>query len=811
MVAVVCGLCLSFTACSDDDDDSKGGGESTEVGGGTVNELSLSDDETVLAALVQRWCEVEPEAIKPGIINQEFEPTVGYADGFVRTLEVGTLEAADEYAVTALSALNINPQQPAGFSWSGSIGTVSYQHGSGNELGVITVNIRQMPRLQKIRLVKDAEENAPNGGVAYYQKGDVVKYTGSGKYNGRYFLCLTDHKAGQPSNWICINRSSQDRSIGTCNWMMTGKDSVYNFEMASTSSLYIWLRDFVLDYDGWLTMVARLRDKHSNALNALLPNSETSRADLIRKLVRKPSQIVLDAYKPYSASDDTAQVVKAKWDKRVEKSKSSYVTEVYYPHGMLFCNSMRWSMGTTYDYWVPNLTLVKQGKDTNEMIKRLENSPSQSTLSKSHFESLAIPDLQLSGRGKLEDLAGTYDLYQTAVHWTHDDFKVPGDTKKHYGLLNFTTVDKNNYDNNFAYDPITSMELTVTDKGEAYKYFTDVYRARAKVDTKLTENYSIGDVLQDDQDGTLWFCLRPSASEIGTGMDHAMFVSFDGIKTYDNADRSAVNVPTKDEAYQSVLYITSALQTLVYGSKVIEGNIVLGNIRKYAKVDLESLFLIRDSVVNTDPTLSLHYSIAYNDGTKDKQPVIRVVFDGTHSLTKDRNKHAQDAYTYTRVYDRYQKWNGGGKAQWEGDWAMSDQRMYLGDVAELGLINQYATDKWVVLPLDNVANDGRHTKRMAPDYNGYKVSRYLWKDGKYVDTTALNMYNEPVLFFRTMWMKDKDQTMISSNGHTMTMLSHVSALANIQFGVFWWNYYTEIAPEYMTVNNVLQVPFQVKK
>jgi hypothetical protein len=296
-----------------------------------------------------------------------------------------------------------------------------------------------------------------------------------------------------------------------------------------------------------------------------------------------------------------------------------------------------------------------------------------------------------------------------------------------------------------------------------------------------------------------------------------MFVSFDGIKTYNNADRSATNVPTKDEAYQTAVYLNSALQVLVLGSQETEQKTILNNIKRYAHVDLETIIARRDSIVRVDnndnTTRCFNYSIAYKDNTENSQPVMRVVYDGTHCLTSNRVDGGVkgDAYFYTRFYNHYQKWNGGGKAQWEGDWAMSDQRMYLGDVAELGLINQYATDKRVVLPLDNVANDGRHTKRMAPDYNGYKVSRYLWKDGKYVDTTARNMYNEPVLFFSTMWMKDKDQTMISSNGHTMTMLSHVSALANIQFGVFWWNYYTEIAPEYMTVNNVLQVPFQVKK
>ena len=607
MAAVVVGLSMSVTSCKDDDDN-KDGGEASEVGGGTVNELGLSDDETVLAALVQRWCDVEPDAIKPGIINQEFEPTVGYADGFVRTLEVGTLEAADEYAVTALSALNINPQQPAGFSWSGSIGTVSYQHGSGNELGVITVSIKQIPRLQKIRLVKDAEENAPNGGVAYYQKGDVVKYTGSGKYNGRYFLCISDHKAGQPSNWITFEVNNANSAIGTCNWMMTGKDSVYNADMASTSSLYVWLKDFVLDYDGWLDELNHLRGVNSSIVNNLIPATDRIRADLIRKLIRKPSQIVLDANKPYSTTDDTAQVVKAKWAKRVEKTKSSYVTEVYYPYGMLLCNSMRWSMGTTYDYWVPNLTLIRQGKDVNEMKTRLENAPSQSTLSKSHFESQSLTGLRIDGRGLSADEAGTYDLYQTAVHWTHDEFKVPGDTKKHYALLNFTTKDESLSAELYTRKNITSMELTVNDKGEAYKYFEDVYRARTAGSILEKEPYSIGDVLQDDQDGTLWFCIRPSANFAQSNLKKAMFVSFDGIKTYNNADRSATNVPTKDEAYQTAVYLNSALQVLLLGSQETEQKTILNNIKRYAHVDLETIIARRDSIVrvdNNDNTTSL--------------------------------------------------------------------------------------------------------------------------------------------------------------------------------------------------------------
>ena len=361
------------------------------------------------------------------------------------------------------------------------------------------------------------------------------------------------------------------------------------------------------------------------------------------------------------------------------------------------------------------------------------------------------------------------------------------------------------------------MELTVNDKGEAYKYFEDVYRARTAGSILEKEPYSIGDVLQDDQDGTLWFCIRPSANFAQSNLKKAMFVSFDGIKTYNNADRSATNVPTKDEAYQTAVYLNSALQVLLLGSQETEQKTILNNIKRYAHVDLETIIARRDSIVRVDnndnTTRCFNYSIAYKDDTENSQPVLRVVYDGTHCLTSNRVDGGVkgDAYFYTRFYNHYQKWNGGDKAQWEGDWTMSNQQMYLGDVADLQLMTQYATDKWVVLPFNNVANDGRHSKRMGADLNGAKVSRYLWTDGKFVDATARNMYNEPVLFLRTMWMNDNDKSMISSEGHMMTLLSHISYMTNLSFGSFWWTYYNSVAPKYMFVDNGKIVPFQVTK
>ncbi len=58
-----------------------------------------------------------------------------------------------------LGTLGIDYEKPAGFTYSNSqVGTVEYSHGEGNTLGSISVNIRQIPVLQEIRLVKDLGE-----------------------------------------------------------------------------------------------------------------------------------------------------------------------------------------------------------------------------------------------------------------------------------------------------------------------------------------------------------------------------------------------------------------------------------------------------------------------------------------------------------------------------------------------------------------------------------------------------------------------------------------------------------------------------
>ena len=806
MAVLVVGVGFGLTACSDDDDDNKGGGESTEVGGGTVNELGLSDDETVLAALVQRWCDVEPEAIKPGILNQTFEPTVGFANGNVRSMVVETQAAADDYAVSALSALNINPQQPAGFSWSGGIGTVSYNHGSGNELGVINVSIKQIPHLQKIRLLKDAEDNAPkNNGLPYYQKGDIVKYTGSGKLNGKYFICLNDHNQGQEGNWITFDDPTE-ASIGTCNWTLTGKDSVYNDDMASLNSLYVWLKEFILNKTQYSQVYAHMTGNNGvGNLTDLVPGNDGLRKQLIRSLIRTSDQVVTDAWEPLTKGGSDIQAVKAGWKAETMKEKSSYVVEKYAPYGMIL-GTMRWSMGTTYHYWQPYLSLVKDSEMNTKLQKRLNETPSQGTLSKSHFQWSSYPEIVIDeSTGMDQEYYGQYQLVNAAVHWTHDAFKISGENKEHYGLLSFVRV-KGNDKTIWKNINLTSHELVVKDKGEVYKYFETVYRRQESKVLELKDAFCYGDVLTDAEGGR-WFCIRSSA-DVLSQKDRALFVSFDNITTYNNNDLSANNIVTKDEVYAAAYYL-NFMNFLLYYKNEVHEPVITSSISEFAGVNPRKLYIKRDSTVHItvdNQTHSFCYSIAYNDGTTNRQPVMRVVQDATRMLQGDRTGQ-QDAYLRHRYYNHYQKWNGGGKAEWEGDWTMTTQPMYLDDVANQQLVNQYATDKWTKLP--KTEGSGVSGTRTAADPNGAKVSRYLWKNGAFADPTALNMYNEPVLFLRLMWVKDKST--VSDDGRQLTVTNLIERNVGLIVAYNWWADYNDVYSLYSFVDNKKLSPYVLTK
>jgi hypothetical protein len=477
MAALVVGLGMSVTSCKDDDDK----GDNNKIGGESTAVMGLSDDEAVLASLLQSFCDFDAEDAGSGLLNKTFVPTIGdVADAsqpYVRTIVVGTQEAADNYASMVLTMLGAG-NSPVGFSWKNdAIGTVSYTHGSGNELGVLSLSIKQIPTLTKLRLVKDAEGNAGDG-EPYYNRGDVVRYVKDGKL----YLCVSDHKYGEKSRWISFDATFDEikkQKIGTCGWATVGADTVYSNAQASSASLADWLQYFVIDDTNYNDLIAHLKQvgiEDAYDVNQVVPYGRERSIFIVNfeQDLNPEEHVLLEAWKRQVKNYQPR-------GKLLYKKNIRYNPEinVYYPYELLLANRQRWSIGITFDYWVPHMVLLKDVNDDEDRssfqkFETLLNSlPSQNdTGLNGHFKWKLEREFEVPYENTY---FGKYRIYTVAVHWTHEMIEKEDQYDYHdlYGVLNFTDFNENNscWDNRC----ITSHEVTHTDKGTGNSKFEQVY------------------------------------------------------------------------------------------------------------------------------------------------------------------------------------------------------------------------------------------------------------------------------------------------------------------------------------------------
>ena len=786
MVAVVCGL--SFTSCSDDDDDKNGGGDAGKEQ--TVMPADANDDATVLGSLLQSWVEdFTADDVTPAILGKTFVPTVGEvvdeSNATVRTLVVGTQAAADEYAKGTLSLLGISSQQPAGFSWkNAAIGSISYSHGSGNELGVITVSVKQLPGLTKIRLVKDYEGNAPK--TAYYQKGDIVKYTGSGVNKDHYFICLNDHTGGNEAIWLSFDCGAQTESLstGTCGWMGVGEDQVYNKEQASSDNLRIWLQEFLLNDQGYRTVMDNIQFLPLAAKNQILPSSEALRKKLIDSLIYTQKNLLLELNR--DGNDLKSRYPTAVMSNGVKYEflnlNSTTETRCYFPWRLLLTGSMRWSMGFTYDYWVPYVILVKKS-DSPYVEQELGTVQSQ-YYDTSHFTwDKMASDVQYNGE--------SYNIYRVALHWTHEAFELTTDanTKKFKMLIDFTT---HKYDElNKVIDPtkasdldwtlrnITSHELKVKDNGAHYKYFEDVYRAKDGVKPLTNDyvglsHYQLGDVYTDEE-GSRWFCFFVAGyDKFGNGKvlsPYSYFVTFDGLK-FDASGRKCTNLPSRELAIKAVLGLQAIDAGRLYNAgigdkvdgfeesyKMGRGEGMVWNLWHGAGVNMIDVMQVHKLKLNERPYFVLT-NVAYNSDDND-QRVMRYVFDGVDNI--DYYYYFWDHYP-TAPFTAYSA---------SGPKSFSTTPIYLKDIAQQQMVQAHADDYYVKTLM---LRDGKMgVIRTAADVNAAKASNYVYNAEKFANgTQPMSMWNEPVMMFRVTKVFDKGDDNYSQrtvDGHTLTAKS----------------------------------------
>ena len=479
--AMVCGLSLAATSCKDDDKSDNNNGENMEQLESTGGEVSMEDIQ--LSTLISNFAEVQADELlaQSGWQSKTYEATLGLvldeSRPTVRSIEVGTLEAADERAEAMLRELGIDGQSPSGFTFANaSVGTVSYQHGGGsdaNTLAVINLDVRQLPGISQLRMVKTLPAN--EGTFGYYGRGDIVRK------DGRLWICTRPAtKRGDFAYFVSFwTRHRTDN----CRWG-TYKDMVYlaSDEMASETDLISWLHTFVMWEEGYEKVIRCLSEKgitNADDIEQLVPANRIDRRALINKLHIKPIDLPVE---PLSMPD---WIDANKWGD-TPKANGRYCA----PRSLLLAKKFRYAINPC-EYWVPFISwaTVAEAKEIDESLKSLKSQSAKTNSNHFQYDISTVVDILDNGTKQDNGGADKCQYVLAAVHWKHEYY-----AGNQWAIFDFTKDwnDKQDVNNTDVNDiclwlscNIVSGTLKFKDNGEPNASVQKVWVARE--DAKIEE------------------------------------------------------------------------------------------------------------------------------------------------------------------------------------------------------------------------------------------------------------------------------------------------------------------------------------
>ena len=325
----------------------------------------------------------------------------------------------------------------------------------------------------------------------YYHVGDVVRY------KNRLYICATDHYLNEEARFVTLN-DQDDHTIGTFNWSGTGKDSVYNDDMASSKTLYQWTKNVLFNKERTNSVRAALQAKGiaGEQWNQVVPQTDQMGFQM-QYAMMDPYHLIVDITKGSVDNNVLNGAFKATqhynvvyWECQGNEYDQGFDPEdednirVYSiaPGGYLLADKMRYSEHATssWDQWVPYLYLIRD--DQMESYRQaLDARACMSTLSPSHFKWADLGTITITekivephehswvnSRGDLK--AGTYHVLLLAFYWQHNKVRIG---LSYWRLLmNFTHDRKVNAgvwatpDYTWYRRCITSREYVVTDDGK---------------------------------------------------------------------------------------------------------------------------------------------------------------------------------------------------------------------------------------------------------------------------------------------------------------------------------------------------------
>ena len=785
MALLVGGLSFAATSCKDDDKDN-----GNENGEPTAEELAVEHAETFWSVAANL---VSPFDVTADYENKTFEPTIGTPlDGntTIRVVNCGSMASAAS-RFTSITGVEIDENTTTSTYQDDAVGTLVYtKTNDATSLATIDVSIKQIPHLQKI-IFKTSEQMGANGkfsGTAYYSFGDVI---------------ALDNEDGLQEYWVCVRPALGPAGKEDTHWVTLSQlpdKNVWTYEGKKKPITFRLPQQLGTD-EIQMQNLAELLYAVCNPEQWWKNLQDNKGVDLFGDLYHERAQYFNQYF---------WQIVQKFWS---DKSAGQSISEKLFGYDF---DEMKKIINDQNA-----LHLLRKGfswyTTTSNSPTLYEYTYSNGTGKKSNmhsYKSKSVSKNVMTGDGIKLDCVADY----TQNHWICPAFF--GDEQPRFIFRFATGKDL------FGADPgvfqsmkggkrnivdvyVLNEQLGIKTQSEL-KVFTEADVNPAMVKNKTANDklgvYILGDVVKDEQ-GTRWFCIMGSGynenSKPAILDDRAWFISLEGISMTDGIPTNILTEAQAPEVGFRLLRMMSYVRNNQNYSVTDSKAFIAKNIYDYTKVNIGDLFVMRDSVWRFKDNKTKDYfdsrsksfmtNLAYigNDG---KLKLLRCVFDHTQAGNQ-RSKCLPASGKYDFQYHHfyfYKHYMNSDPASWRAltddesslemtrymtPWPVTNDEILFSDLGDQSKVDQWAAkDKWVTLPLVDLANPGAdYTKREQPRTRAYynpRASNFVMtENGTFID--HLGMYNEPVLFVRVMTVKDaggNKATLESEDGHKLTVV-----------------------------------------
>ena len=736
--AVVCGLSLSVTSCSDDDDN--------------TSEVQKEQEAQQKAA---KFWNVVGQLVSVDDVTDEyegktFEPTYGIADPTnptVRIVNTNDMKTAAQRFANLVDDDDIN-ENTTTYTWNDpEIGSMTYtKGGNANNWATVDVDIKAVPGLQQIIYREGGEgSNGKFEGCAYYRFGDVVSRQVQVKYDQKK---NNDQRGTITEYWICVRPAFGPEGKEDSHWVCvnTVSDQNYKYYKASTGTEY-WLptklktdKENMQNFAELLWAICFPQTWFDNVFNHHTDGSLWGFSGVPFFTDFKGANLKYhNAYfwQNVSTGWDKFQIA----EKALNLPSMGALADRINRDGIhLLYNGYSWWFATSWDCQLWEAVYTNGTKDEELNLHHAEYNE----------------EVERNMKGL------KFDVREMGQKTENYNAFFNGDGKYRWAIRHATGKELSA---NKTYD----VKQPLNGVTEVYRYYRDMNPTtnlsslpEITKDTKtmtFTERgyYDMGDVVIDQQ-GNKWFCVQPSGykSVFQIADNYAYFISFDEKAVGTNLE----NIPSSKNLAMQVLYDLSILYHNRQISNPLAGNWgkIETNIKTYAGVNIMEMYAARDSTVthrgDNNPSREINDFLSTFYRENGQLQILRAVGDYTHDQVRGGREWSWYFWT------RYSK--------------TPERKMLLSDLADQSIINQYNEDPWVRNSWYDLNTNQKVYTNIGPRTQTEPITplkRFIYKPGltAMAGTAPANMYREPLYAFAVKRAKDEGQAARTFEDNTIIL------------------------------------------